>query len=291
MASENSIGDFLRARREQVQPEVVGLPDFGRRRVPGLRREELAMLAGVSSDYYVRLEQGRERHPSEQVLDALARALMLTPEATAHLHDLARPAPRRRRRRARAEEARPGLVRLMDSWHLTPAFITGRRTDVLAANQLATALNPAYAPGVNLVRSVFLEEAAARALYVDYDAIAAHVVASLRTTVGPDLDDPALIELVGELSLKSELFRRLWGRHDVHETYDGVKRMMHPTVGLLDLRYEALTTNGADGQLLIAHFAEPGTPTEQSLQLLATIIGERTQPQPQTRDPIPEPRI
>src|SRR3954453_7972483 len=127
------LGDFLRSRRARLQPGDVGLPDFGRRRVPGLRREELAMLAGVSADYYVRLEQGRDQHPSEQVLDALARALQLDDDAAAHLHELARPTPRRRRRSAaRVERVRPGLLRMMDAWPQTPAFITGRRMDVLA---------------------------------------------------------------------------------------------------------------------------------------------------------------
>jgi transcriptional regulator with XRE-family HTH domain len=276
MESENRIGEFLRARREQVRPEEVGIPDLGgRRRVPGLRREELAMLAGVSADYYVRLETGRDQHPSEQVLDALAHALRLDDDTTVHLHELARPAPRRRRPRARAERIRPGVLRLLEAWPQTPAYVTGRRMDVLAVNPLATALNPAYAPGTNLVRWAFLDEGAARALYPDFETIAANTVAWLRATVGPDLDDPQLIELIGELSLKSELFRRLWARHDVLEKSDGNARVTHPIVGPLELRYETFTVNGADGQILMVYHAEPDSASERALALLSSIAAEQ----------------
>jgi transcriptional regulator with XRE-family HTH domain len=233
------------------------------------------MLAGVSADYYVRLETGRDKHPSEQLLDALARALRLDDDATVHLHELARPAPRRRRPRARAERVRPGMLRLLESWPQTPAFVSGRRMDVLAVNPLATALNPAYAPGTNLVRWAFLDEETARALYPHFDTIAARTVASLRATVGPDLDDPQLIELVGELSLKSELFRRLWARHDVLEKSDGEAHFTHPIVGSLELRYETLAVTGADGQLLVAYHAEPGSTTERGLALLSTMVAKR----------------
>lgn len=156
----------------------------------------------------------------------------------------------------------------------TSAFITGRRTDVLAANALATALNPAYVPRTNMVRWLFLDEPAARAIYPDFDIVATESAASLRATVGPDLDDPDLIELVGELSVKSGLFRRLWTRHDVREKSEGYKRFTHPLVGPLELRYESFTVNGADGQLLIVYHAEPGSPTEQSLALLSSLIAQ-----------------
>jgi transcriptional regulator with XRE-family HTH domain len=158
--SDNRIGQFLRARRELVQPEDAGIESYGRRRVPGLRREELAMLAGVSVDYYVRLEQGRERHPSEQVLDALARALQLDDTAARHLQELARPPVRRRRPSPRPQRVRPGVERLMDGWSHTPAFVFGRCMDVLAANSLANALHGRPLRGVNVVRSIFLEPGA-----------------------------------------------------------------------------------------------------------------------------------
>jgi transcriptional regulator with XRE-family HTH domain len=270
MDGDNRIGQFLRARRERVQPEEVGLPDFGRRRVPGLRREELATLAGVSADYYVRLEQGRERHPSEQVIDALARALLLDDDATTHLHELARPAPRRRRAAKRPERVRPELLRLMAAWSHTPAIVTGRHVDVLAANSLATALHSGYARGTNLVRSLFLDPSA-HERYPDWDDVARDTVAALRASVGPDLDDPHLTDLVGELSLKSDRFRALWARHDVREKTHGSKRFVHPLVGELVLRYECLAVAGSPGQLLTVYHADPGSPTEQALALLSSL--------------------
>jgi transcriptional regulator with XRE-family HTH domain len=270
MAGDNRIGQFLRARRERVRPEDVGLPDCGRRRVPGLRREELATLAGVSADYYVRLEQGRERHPSEQVIDALARALQLDDDATAHLHELARPAPRRRRAAKRTERVRPELLRMMEAWAHTPAMVTGRHLDVLAANALCTVLHGGFASGNNLVRTLFLDPAA-RERYPDWDAVAKDTVAALRASVGPDLDDPHLTDLVGELSLKSDRFRSLWARHDVREKTHGTKRFVHPQVGELTLQYEMFAVAGSSGQLLAVYHAEPGSPTEQALALLASL--------------------
>jgi transcriptional regulator with XRE-family HTH domain len=276
MESDNRIGCFLRARREQVRPEDVGIQISSpptRRRVPGLRREELAMLSGVSADYYVRLEQGRDQHPSAQVLDALARALQLDEDATLHLHELAAPAPRRRRARARTERVRPGMLRLLDSWPQTPALIIGRRMDVLAANAVASALNPICVVGMNIVRATFLDPAV-RELYMDFDKNAADTVASLRASVGSDLDDPQLTELVGELSLKSEDFRRLWARHDVREKADGEKRFDHPLVGPLHLHYETLTVGGADGQSLLAYHAEPGSTSARALALLSSMAAD-----------------
>src|SRR6476619_4121274 len=156
MPTTNAIGEYLRARRELVQPEDVGVQDLGRRRTPGLRREEVAMLAGVSSDYYIRLEQGRDQHPSVQVLDALARALQLDDDATAHLHALATPVARRRRRSTpRPEKVPTGIAQLIATWHETPAYVYGRYMDVLAANALATALGPHYVPGTNMLRAAF----------------------------------------------------------------------------------------------------------------------------------------
>ncbi|HWH96265.1 MAG TPA: helix-turn-helix transcriptional regulator [Baekduia sp.] len=290
--AENRIGRFLRARRELVRPEEVGIPNVSsltRRRVPGLRREELAMLAGVSADYYVRLEQGRDQHPSEQVVDALARALRLDDDATAHLHELARPAPQRRRRAPnRPERVRPGLLALMDSWPQSPAFVLGRRMDILAANAMALALNPACAVGSNMVRSVFLDPEV-QALHPNFEKTAADMVASLRASVGPDLDDPQLHELVGELSLKSETFRRLWARHDVRTKSHGTKQMHHPLVGELELHYESLSVNGSEGQLLIVYHAEPASPSARSLALLSSMIS-RPEAQPAVdADPAPAP--
>jgi transcriptional regulator with XRE-family HTH domain len=274
---DNRIGQFLRARRELVQPEDVGIESYGRRRVPGLRREELAMLAGVSVDYYVRLEQGRERHPSEQVLEALARALQLDDTAARHLQELARPPTRRRRPSARPQRVRPGVERLIDSWMHSPAFVMGRCMDVLAANSLADALHGRSIRGINLVRSIFLEPGA-QDFYADWDDVARDTVATLRALAGTDLDDPRLTELVGELSLKSEEFRRLWARHDVREKTSGTKRFVHPVVGELSLGYESFAIGGAPGQILVVYHAEPGGRDERALKLLESVAaGEGAQ--------------
>jgi transcriptional regulator with XRE-family HTH domain len=278
MDDDNRIGDFLRARRDLVRPEELGLPVLGHRRVKGLRREELATLAGVSVDYYVRLEQGRERHPSVQVCDALARALQLNADLTAHLHELARPAPRRRRRSPRAPETvRPGIRRLLEANDDGPTFVLGRRLDVLASNHLATALHPAFAVGSNMVRALFLDPAAP-AFFLDWEDGASSTVASLRRNMGTDLDDPQLTDLVGELSLKSPDFRALWARHDVIDKTGGVSRVLHPLVGELELGYDSLTVNGTSGQVLMTFFAEPGSRSARGLTLLASLAAEPAVP-------------
>lgn len=267
------MGAFLRARRELVRPEEFGLPGGGRRRVAGLRREEIAMLAGVSADYYVRLEQGRDKHPSEQVVTALARVFSLDDEGTAHLRELTRRTVSRPRTPRRPERVAPGLLRLMDVWSHTPAVVLGRHLDVLAANPLAAAVNACSVPGVNQVRMVFLDPRA-REVFPNWPRIAADTVASLRATAGTDLDDPRLTELVGELSLKSDEFRRLWARHEVRAKTSGVKQFHNELVGELTLAYESFAVSGTPGQLLIAYHAEPGSPSERSLGLLGSLIAD-----------------
>ncbi|MGX1809359.1 helix-turn-helix transcriptional regulator [Nocardia sp. NPDC055321] len=279
MSTDNQLGEFLRARRALTRPEEFGLAGGGQRRVAGLRREEVALLAGVSADYYVRLEQGRDKRPSEQVLEALARVFALDEEAAAHLRGLARPAARRRRAARRPEKVAAGLLRLMESWPHTPAVVLGRHLDVLAANPLAAILNACSVPGVNQVRMVFLDPQA-REVYPDWPVIAADTVASLRATAGDDLDDPRLVELVGELSLRSADFRRLWARHDVRAKAGGVKRFRNPLVGELTLSYETFTVTGASGQILIAYHAEPGSASEQNLHLLSAMAGTAAAAQP-----------
>ncbi|MBB5897571.1 helix-turn-helix transcriptional regulator [Kutzneria kofuensis] len=267
---DTRLGEYLRARRELLRPQDVGLPEQGRRRVPGLRREELAMLAGISSDYYLRLEQGRDQNPSEQVLESIARALQLDQEATAHLHALARPHVRKKPAR-KVEKASEGIRQLVMSWTDTPAYVQSRLHDVLVANPMATALCPSYREGVNMLREAFLNPAV-RAMYRrDWDAILAGTVAGLRALVGPDVDDPALAELVGELSVRSEEFRRLWARHDVRRRTSGVSYLMHPMVGELDLRHEKLAVTGADGQILVVYHAEPDSRSAQALSLLRAL--------------------
>ncbi|NJP90087.1 helix-turn-helix domain-containing protein [Nonomuraea sp. FMUSA5-5] len=270
MDTDNLLGQFLRARRERLQPEDLGMPAGTRRRVRGLRREEVARLAGVSTDYYVRLEQGRERHPSAQVVDALARALELEEDAATHLHQLSRPAPARRRPRPRREQVGPGLVRLMAAWPHTPAIVLGRCMTVLAANPLGKALYDGHAYSDDLVRLVFLDPDA-RAFFPDWDRVAVNTVGGLRSAAGDDYDDPRLVEVVGELSLKSEPFRRLWARHDVRQKTHETKRFHHPLVGPLTLHYESLTVNGAPGQQLVVYQADPGSPSEEALSLLGSL--------------------
>jgi transcriptional regulator with XRE-family HTH domain len=267
----NLIGEYLRARRELIRPEDVGLRGNGHRRVPGLRRDELAMLAGVSTEYYTRLEQGRDRRPSPQVLDAIARALGLDEDATAHLHALGAPQIPRRRR---PERVRPGVQLLLDAWHQTPAYVQGPLQDVLAANRLAVALSPIFSPGGNIIRSVLLDPAV-QAFLPDWQDRIGSLVAALRLMVGPDVDDPRLTELVGELSVKSDLFRRLWSRHDAKpHPGGGLHRMRHPLVGDLELHYEKFAVTGADGQLLVVYRAAAGSASADALTLLGTLPAE-----------------
>ncbi|MFQ6392205.1 helix-turn-helix transcriptional regulator [Nocardia sp. KC 131] len=275
MDSDNRLGAYLRARRELVRPEEFGMPGGNHRRVAGLRREEVALLAGMSADYYTRIEQGRDKHPSEQVVEALARVFALDEAGRAHLRELARPVVRRKRVARRPERVGPGLLRLMQAWPNTPAMVLGRCLDVLAANPLAAAVNSCSAPGVNQVRMVFLDPEA-RDLYADWPTIAAETVAILRACVGADLDDPRLIEIVGELSLKSEDFRRLWARHDVRAKTTGLKRFHNPMVGALTLSYETFAVNGAPGQMLIVYHAEPGSESERSMALLGSMIASES---------------
>jgi transcriptional regulator with XRE-family HTH domain len=272
---ESHLGEFLRARREQVRPEDLGLPAGGSRRVAGLRREEVALLAGVSTDYYVRLEQGRERNPSVQVVDALARALLLDDDAIAHLHRLARPVPARSRKNARRQRVSPALRQMMDSWTGTPAVILGRCMDVLAHNPLGGALFAGHTYSGDLMRLVFLDPDA-RDFYPDWDRVAANTVGGLREAAGTDYDDPRLIELVGELSLKSEAFRTLWARHDIRQKRHETKRFRHPVVGELTLEYESLTINSAPGQQLVVYQAEPGSPSAHALSLLGSLTATET---------------
>jgi transcriptional regulator with XRE-family HTH domain len=272
MDRSNLLGEYLRARRDLVQPAEAGIAVDGRRRVPGLRRDELAELAGVSPDYYVRLEQGRDRHPSELVLDALARALQLDDDARRHLHELARPLPGRRP--PGAADVPPGIERLIASWPGSPALVHDYLGNVLAANALAQELSPAQVPGVNTLRSVFLDPRM-RSLYGDdWERIAESTVAGVRAFVGPDVDDPRLVELVGELSVRSEEFRTLWARHDARPRIGGgVTRLAHPVAGPLELHYEKLAVTDGDGLTLVVFHADPGSPSAAALERLAATLG------------------
>src|SRR6201995_2880391 len=271
-SQRNSLGDPLRARRELVTPERAGLTSFGPRRVPGLRREEVAMLAGISADYYLRLEQGRDRNPSVQVLESLARVLQLDDDGTAYLLSLGAEKPRRSRRRPRPEVVPAGVRALLGSLNL-PAFVEGRCFDVLAANPLATVLSPRLVAGRNRLRDVFLDPAE-QALYPDWEAAGAALVAGFRESVGTDTDDPRFIELVGELSLASDRFRHLWARHDLGLYRGSGGTLDHPQVGRITLNREKLAINGTDGQVLAIYHADAGSANAEKLALLASYAAE-----------------
>ncbi|HEX8859148.1 MAG TPA: helix-turn-helix transcriptional regulator [Actinomycetes bacterium] len=279
------IRQFLTTRRAKLTPEQAGLPAYGRnRRVPGLRREEVALLAGISIEYYTRLERGNARGVSDEVLEALARALQLDEVERAHLLDLVRTANAAppARRRATPQRVRPSVQRVLDSMTGTAAFLRNGRLDVLAANQLGYALySPAFgdpARPVNLARFVFLDPKS-REFYGDWDGIAHATVGSLRAEAGRDPYDRALTDLVGELSVRSQEFRTRWAAHDVDYYRSGVQPFRHPLVGDLTLDYDVLELPADPGQSIVAYSAEPGSPARQALDLLvswASTPGEAT---------------
>jgi transcriptional regulator with XRE-family HTH domain len=269
--TEAEVGGFLRSRRARIRPEEVGLPALGRRRVPGLRREEVAQLAGVSVDYYIRLEQGRGTSVSDAVLDAVARVLRLDETEQAYLRTVARPG-RQRRQPARTPRVRPGVQRLLDGMERDPALVLGRRMEVLAWNALCDAVNgfSRMAPAERIMpRQVFLAPGA-RELFPEWAAVAAQTVAQLRLNAGRYADDPDLCALVGELSVKSEDFRRLWADHEVRECAYGVKKVRHPVAGLLTLPYETLTIPTDPDQTIVVYTPEPGSETAERLALLGS---------------------
>ncbi|GAA3850017.1 helix-turn-helix domain-containing protein [Streptomyces sedi] len=271
------MAEFLRSARSRLTPREAGLdehdPGPGRRRVPGLRREELARLAGVSVDYYTRLEQGRSRGASAEILDALATALRLDDAERGHLHTLARPRLVRRRR-PRPQRVHRATWDLLDTFQQTgrPAFVLGRRLDVLAHNQLAGRLITDFralpAAERNQARFVFLDPHA-RELYRDWPRVASDTAAMLRLDAGRHPDDPALSALVGELSIHSAEFRRCWSDNKVHRRTTGTKDYHHPLVGELTVTYQALTPGDDPEQILFVYGTEPGSPSETSLRLLA----------------------
>lgn len=275
MNTASSLSDFLRTRRARLRPQDVGMPDFGgTRRVAGLRREEIAQLAGVSVDYYTRMEQGRVSNPSDTVLDALARALRLSDDESRHLHQLARPqhtARPARRPQVSRQRVRPMLQRLLDELKDVPAMVMGRRMDILAWNPAATALFCDYAavdPAErNIARITFLDPTS-RELYADWSSCARENVAYLHLEAGRRPSDPRLAHLIGELSLKSEDFRRWWAEHPVQDKTSGIKRFHHPLVGDLELTYETLRAADDADQALITYAAQPDTTSHDALHML-----------------------
>jgi transcriptional regulator with XRE-family HTH domain len=267
------LSEFLRTRRARLKPEDVGLPDFGRhRRVPGLRREELAQLAGVSVAYYTRLEQGNGRNVSAEVLDSIARALRLNDAEHAHLMHLAKP-KQKKKQAVRNEQVRGPLRQLLDMMDGFPAYVSGRRSDILAWNRMAAAVFGDWSELApqdrNWARLVFLRPEY-RELFVEWDQKASDMVSYLRMDAGCHPDDPRLSALVGELSVKSEEFRQLWATHDVKEKRYGVKRIRHPLVGDMTLNFESFRLPDDSEQTLITYHAEPGSPSAEALRLLAS---------------------
>jgi transcriptional regulator with XRE-family HTH domain len=265
----NPLGEFLRARRELVTPEQAGIPVLGQRRVVGLRREEVAMLAGISAEYYLRLEQGRDRNPSTQVLESIARVLQLDDQTRLHLLALSGDKPRRPKRRARREVVPPSLARLVATLPF-PAFVEGYYLDVLAANPLATALSPRLVVGGNRLRDVFLDQAEA-AMFPDWEGATAGLVAGFRQSVGTETDDPRLVELVGELTIASPRFSQLWARHEIGPRRGARMHLDHPQLGELMLDREKLAVTGSDGLMLVMYHAESGTETAEKMVLLASM--------------------
>jgi transcriptional regulator with XRE-family HTH domain len=272
------IRDFLTTRRARITPERAGLPAYGgNRRVAGLRREEVALLAGVSVDYYTRLERGNLAGVSDSVLEALARALQLDEAERAHLFDLARAANTSavsaRTRRRPALHLRPGVQRLLDAMTVAPAYVRNGRLDILAANPLGRAVfAPLFETSArlpNIARFMFLDPAA-QDFYLEWDQLAGDTVALLRAEAGRDPYDRALSDLIGELSTRSETFRTRWAVHNVRLHRSGVKQLHHPIVGDLNLAYESMELIADPGLRLNAYTAEPGTPAADALNLLAS---------------------
>jgi len=275
MDQRAQIQEFLASRRARISPQSAGLPVAGRkRRVPGLRREEVAALAGLSVDYYIRLERGALVNASDSVLQAIARALRLDPAEQAHLADLARatrPAAAAHARRAAPAAIAPQLQLVLDALVGVPALVRSPTLDIIATNSLARALYSVLyteaGPAQNVARFTFLDPRA-RQFWADWAEAADDLTAHLRAATSPF--DRALTELVGELSTGSDAFRELWARHDVRAHVRGVKRFSHPVVGALSLRYDHLQLAAEPGLTLITYTAEPGTSSRDNLSLLAS---------------------
>lgn len=291
MDNQSETRDFLATRRAKITPEQAGLPVYGgNRRVPGLRRGEVAMLAGVSVEYYTRLERGNLSGVSEGVLEALARALQLDEAEQAHLFDLARAAStsgKPRRRRPTAQPVRASVQLILDAMTSAPAFVRNGRLDILAANQLGYALySEMYAGPVrpaNHARFIFLDNRS-YGFYPDWERAANDTVAILRTEAGRDPYDRGLTDLVGELSTRSEEFRTRWAAHNVRQHHTGLKHFRHPVVGDLNLMFEGLELPADDGLSLLVYTAEPGSPTGDALRLLASWAATH---QPETSQALP----
>lgn len=277
MDGHDDIGAFLASRRAKLSPQEAGLPDFGgRRRVPGLRREEVALIAGMSAEYYKRLERGNASGVSDAVIDGVSRALQLDEAEHAHLYDLVRAANAgahpQRRRPTRKSQLSPSMQQTIDAMSTVPVFVQNGRLDAVATNRLGRALFSvmfdAPRPPVNAARFVFLDPRA-QEFYQDWQGTTRQIVAILRAEVGRSPYDRQLSDLVGELSTRSDLFRKLWGAHDVREHRTGIKRVRHPVVGDLDLTFLGMELSSDRSLQMLVFSAEPGSSSHDGLQLLA----------------------
>ncbi|MFE5243195.1 MULTISPECIES: helix-turn-helix transcriptional regulator [unclassified Streptomyces] len=272
--TSNDLGDFLRAHRARLRPDDVGLASYGARRVAGLRREEVAVLAGMNSDYYARLEQGRERSPSAQILEAISGALLMDDAAREHLFRLAGTAPEGERPQPR-EAVSTALRQLLDGHASAAAFVLNPANDFLASNALADALFSPFETVDNMARMTFLDPAA-RSFFAQWERAAKAVVAGLRHATGLDPHYARLHELVASLAEESEEFAALWSSHTVHGKSRDGKELLHPDVGLLDLTYQTFDVRGAPGQQLVIYHAEAGSPSAQALALLGSLHATRS---------------
>lgn len=267
MSSSHPLGDYLRARRELLLPSDVGLPvGHGTRRVPGLRRSEVAVLAGISTEYYVKLEQGQEAHPTGQVLESLSAALQLDATASSYLRSLASRAERS------AVSLPSGAVErtrwLIDSWPMTAAMILDRNNDILATNSLMTALVDGFRTGRNSHVALMLDPTV-RDLYLDWDGLSVRATGLLRSMTGPSPDARAQ-EVIAQLSEQSARFRQLWDRHDITGMTEGTHPMCHPIVGELTLNFAHIPLSASDGCSIFLYYAEPGSHNEQTLRELVS---------------------
>ncbi|WP_311259182.1 helix-turn-helix transcriptional regulator [Microbacterium sp. WCS2018Hpa-9] len=280
MDTHDAISDFLTTRRAKLTPEQVGLPDFGgRRRVPGLRREEVALVAGMSSEYYKRLERGNAAGVSESVIDGVSRALQLDEAEHAHLLDLIRAAnagahPQQRQRPVRKTQLTFGMRQTIDAMSTVPVYVQNGRLDAIATNALGRAVFSEMldhaSPPANAARFIFLD-ARAQTFYPGWEAQTRQIVAMLRAEAGRSPYDRQLSDLIGELSTRSDLFRKLWGAHDVREHRTGLKTVHHPIVGDLELTFQAMDLASDRGLQMIVFSAQPGSATHERLQLLANL--------------------
>ena len=289
MDINDDLSEFLSSRRAKLTPAQAGLSDYGgRRRVPGLRREEVALLAGMSAEYYKRLERGNATGVSDSVIDGVSRALQLNEAEHSHLYELIRTAnagthPQRRRQSRTRTQLTVGMQQTIDAMSTVPVFVQNGRLDAIATNKLGLALFSEMfdgaRPPVNAARFVFLDPRA-QTFYHDWEANTRQIVAILRTEAGRSPYDRQLSDLVGELSTRSELFRKLWGAHDVREHRSGIKSVHHPVVGDLDLTYQGMDLASDRGLQMLVFSAEPGSASADRLQLLANWAQRVVLPRP-----------